>query len=139
MEQLVIGGGMLLSLAASEGLGVGATCIEERLLSSFGFVDVHPVFTLLFDREGYSPVFFKRLWDEHRIAVITYRKNGKDSRDEALFSEQEVETNMGVSKIKLAEQETLLGGCSLREAMVVSPTMRDRRIVRERNHFLRLL
>ena len=130
---------MLLSLAASEGLGVGATRIEERLLSSFGFVDVHPVFTLLFDREGYSPVFFKRLWDEHRIAVITYRKNGKDSRDEALFSEQEVETNMGVSKIKLAEQETLLGGCSLREAIVVSPTMRDRRIVRERNHFLRLV
>ena len=80
----------------------------------------HPVFTLLFDCEGYTPAFFKRLWNELRIAVITYRKNVKDSWNEALFLEQEVETNMGVAKIKLAEQETLLGGCSLREVRKLS-------------------
>lgn len=38
----------------------------------------HPLFTLVFDREAYSPVFFKRLWEEHRIAVLTYRKNVKE-------------------------------------------------------------
>lgn len=33
-----------------------------------------PRFTIVFDREAYSPVFFQKLWDKHRIAVITYRK-----------------------------------------------------------------
>lgn len=32
-----------------------------------------PRFTLVFDREAYSPVFFKELWDKHRIAVLTYK------------------------------------------------------------------
>jgi hypothetical protein len=36
-----------------------------------------PAFTLVFDREAYSPKFFESLWEE-RIAVITYRKNVKD-------------------------------------------------------------
>ncbi|MDR3262129.1 MAG: hypothetical protein LBT78_09910, partial [Tannerella sp.] len=39
----------------------------------------YPLFTLIFDREAYSPAFFKRLWDTHRIAVVTYRKNVKDT------------------------------------------------------------
>ena len=32
-------------------------------------------FTLVFDREGYSPAFFGQLWREHRIACITYHKH----------------------------------------------------------------
>jgi len=31
-------------------------------------------FVIVFDREGYSPVFFKEMWEEHRIACMTYRK-----------------------------------------------------------------
>jgi hypothetical protein len=46
-----------------------------------------PRFTLVFDREAYSPVFFKQLWDCFRIAVITYRKNVKDKWDEEDFSD----------------------------------------------------
>jgi len=38
----------------------------------------YPLLTLVFDREGYSPAFFDRLWKEHRIAVLTYRKNVKE-------------------------------------------------------------
>jgi hypothetical protein len=34
-------------------------------------------FSMIFDREGFSPEMFKRLW-ELRIAVITYRKYAKD-------------------------------------------------------------
>jgi hypothetical protein len=30
-----------------------------------------PRFTIVFDREAYSPVFFQQLWKDHRIAVIT--------------------------------------------------------------------
>ncbi|MEO5365851.1 MAG: helix-turn-helix domain-containing protein [Magnetococcus sp. WYHC-3] len=32
-------------------------------------------FTLVFDREGYSPVFFRQMWQDHRIACITYHKH----------------------------------------------------------------
>jgi len=31
-------------------------------------------FALVFDREGYSPFFFKEMWQSHRIACITYHK-----------------------------------------------------------------
>jgi prepilin-type processing-associated H-X9-DG protein len=34
-------------------------------------------FTLVFDREGYSPVFFRDMWETHRIACLSYRKNVK--------------------------------------------------------------
>jgi hypothetical protein len=36
------------------------------------------LFVLVFDREAYHPSFFNWLWKEHKIAVITYRKNVKD-------------------------------------------------------------
>jgi len=35
-------------------------------------------FTIIFDREGYSPELFERLWREFRVAVITYRKFAKE-------------------------------------------------------------
>ena len=35
-------------------------------------------FILVFDREGYSPEFFKDMWTEHRIACITYNKYPKE-------------------------------------------------------------
>jgi hypothetical protein len=44
----------------------------------------YPLFTLVFDREAYSPAFFKRVWDEHRIAILTYRKGVKDEWEDAV-------------------------------------------------------
>lgn len=44
-------------------------------------------FTLVFDREAYDVPFFKHLWKEYRIAVITYRKAVKDFWKEADFSD----------------------------------------------------
>ena len=63
-----------------------------------------PVFTLVFDREAYSPAFFVELWDTYRIAVITYRKNVKDRWDETLFTDYQVITTLGEEKMKLHEQ-----------------------------------
>ena len=34
-----------------------------------------PRFTLIFDREGYSPDLFAWLWTEHRIAILSYHKH----------------------------------------------------------------
>ena len=44
-------------------------------------------FTLVFDREAYDMPFFKQIWKEHRIAVITYRKAVKDLWKETDFAD----------------------------------------------------
>jgi hypothetical protein len=74
-----------------------------------------PLFTLVFDRESWSPDFFSRLWKTYRIAIITYRKNVKDKWNESLFSEYPVKTFMGEEKIKLHEQAIELAKCPMRE------------------------
>lgn len=62
-----------------------------------------PRYTLTFDREAYSPEFFKGLWQNHRVAVLTYRKNVKDLWDEAEFTEFKVESELGKTTMKLHE------------------------------------
>ena len=74
-----------------------------------------PLFTLVFDREARSPDFFAGLWDQHRIAVITYRKNVKDKWDESLFKEYPVKTTMGEVKMKLHEKKLDASKCLMRE------------------------
>jgi hypothetical protein len=74
-----------------------------------------PLFTLVFDREAYSPALFAQLWDTYRIAVITYRKNVKDKWDEALFEQYHVETSLGEAKMKLHEKEFCHQKCTMRE------------------------
>jgi len=67
-----------------------------------------PRFTLIFDREGYSPDLFEELW-ERRIAVITYHRYPKDDWPEEEFREETVELVRGVEvQLKLAEREILL-------------------------------
>lgn len=46
-----------------------------------------PRFTLVFDREGYSPDFMLRMW-EKRIACLTYRKYPGEDWPESEFHEQ---------------------------------------------------
>ena len=77
----------------------------------------YPLFTLVFDREAYSPALFKRIWDNHHIAVLTYRKNVKESDawEEADFEEASVDTRLGETKMKLQEKPVTLDGYSMRE------------------------
>ena len=74
-----------------------------------------PRFTIIFDREAYSPVFFKKLWDKHRIAVITYRKNVKDKWGEEGFSEHIVDIQGNQTKMKLQESNVELNHVPMRE------------------------
>jgi tRNA A-37 threonylcarbamoyl transferase component Bud32 len=74
-----------------------------------------PVFTLIFDREAWSPVLFAELWNNYRIAVITYRKNVTGQWDESLFTECEVITSMGETAMKLHEQDFCHEQCTMRE------------------------
>ena len=68
-----------------------------------------PRFTVIFDREGYSPELFDELW-ERRIAVISYHRYPKEDWPEEEFREETVELVSGVSvKLKLAGRKSLLG------------------------------
>ncbi len=63
-------------------------------------------FGIVFDREGYSPKFFKKIWLDHRIACYTYRKYVKDTLPESDFSEHTVVFANGEAQaMLLAERE----------------------------------
>lgn len=74
-----------------------------------------PNCTLIFDREGYHPNFFKRLWEEKRIAVITYRKNVHDLWDDNLFTERQVIVLENEITMDIHEKEIVLDGVKFRE------------------------
>ncbi len=61
-------------------------------------------FSLVFDREGYSPAFFKEMWKK-RIACYTYRKYVKDTWSEHEFHDTEVALSSSeTTPMKLAER-----------------------------------
>lgn len=67
-------------------------------------------FTLIFDREGYSPAFFKEMWDRHRIACITYHKHPKGTWAQELFSDHQLNLPNGESvTLRLAERGSRVG------------------------------
>ena len=47
-------------------------------------------FVMVFDREGYSPKFFKQMWREHRIACLSYHKYPKGPWPEPWFQPTDV-------------------------------------------------
>ncbi len=60
-------------------------------------------------------MFFKQLWDEHRVAVITYRKNVKDEWNTSLFKSHTLTIQGNETQMLLAEKEVILNDVSLRE------------------------
>jgi len=74
-----------------------------------------PVFTLVFDREAYEPKWFIKLWEEYRVAVITYRKNVADKWDESLFYSADTQVYNNTVTMQICEMGTLLNGHWFRE------------------------
>jgi transposase len=67
-------------------------------------------FVILFDREGYSPGFFKEMWGTHRIACVTYHKYPKDDWPEEEFTETPLRMPNGETvSLKLAERGSWIG------------------------------
>jgi len=67
-------------------------------------------FVLVFDREGYSPAFFKEMWQQHRIACMTYHKHPAEDWPETSFSTQVVTMPNGEAvSMDLAERGSLVG------------------------------
>ena len=74
-----------------------------------------PVCTLIFDREAYDIPFFKRLWGNYQIAMLTYRKNVKDSWEEESFKDMVVTVLEQQITMNLCEKKVTLGGVQFRE------------------------
>lgn len=67
-------------------------------------------FVIVFDREGYSPTFFREMWQQHRIACITYHKYPREPWPESEFAETQVRLPAGeVLSLKLAERGSWIG------------------------------
>lgn len=79
-----------------------------------------PRFTLFFDREAYDTGFFTRLWKEHRIAIVTYRKNVKDKWPEEAFKSYETQVINNKVTMLICEKKVTLGGHSFREVRKLS-------------------
>ena len=78
------------------------------------------LFTLVFDREAYQPAFFNRLWERHKIAVITYRKNVKDLWATEGFKKHTVRVIENDINMLLCEQSIVLDGHTFREVRYLS-------------------
>jgi hypothetical protein len=97
------------------------TLAQSKITQDELFADTWlPRYTLVFDREGYSPRFFADIWQEHRVAVITYRKNVKNIWDEAEFVDYEIETELGTTTMPLHEKEIEIDGVHMREIRKLS-------------------
>jgi transposase len=67
-------------------------------------------FVILFDREGYSPTFFREMWKQHRIACISYHKYPKEAWPESWFTDTQISMPAGeVVTMKLAEMGSWMG------------------------------
>ncbi|MDP3914197.1 MAG: hypothetical protein Q8R96_10730, partial [Bacteroidota bacterium] len=74
-----------------------------------------PTFTIIVDREAYEPAWFKKLWDQHHVAIITYRKNVKDEWDTSLFYDVKIQIYNTDVTMQLCEMGTQLDGHWFRE------------------------
>ena len=75
-------------------------------------------FVLLFDREGYSPAFFREMWQTHRIACITYHKYPQDAWPQSEFHDTQFTLPNGEQvSMLLAERGSRIG--SRREGLWV--------------------
>lgn len=67
-------------------------------------------FILVFDREGYSPAFFRKMWQRHRIACLTYHKYPDEAWPVEWFSEQQFTLPGGeIVTLPLAERGSEVG------------------------------
>lgn len=77
-------------------------------------------FTMVFDREAYDLGFFKKLWDTHRIAVLTYRKAVKDQWPATDFTQIETAVIGKSTTMNLCEKTWNHDKCTMREIRKLS-------------------
>jgi hypothetical protein len=106
----------------SEKLKDGIEIIIEKLKEEIATpCDANqPHFTLVFDRESYEPKWYRRLWEKHKVAIISYRKNVKDKWCEEWFLDTETQVLNNDVTMRLCEMGTQLNGGWFREIRKLS-------------------
>ncbi|MBU4583424.1 MAG: hypothetical protein KKH02_13610 [Proteobacteria bacterium] len=67
-------------------------------------------FVLVFDREGYSPAFFRDMWKNHRIGCISYHKHPREAWPDDWFVKHEATMPNGeIVTMHLAEMGSRVG------------------------------
>jgi hypothetical protein len=74
-----------------------------------------PQCTLVFDREAYDFEFFDKLWDQYRVAIITYRKFVKDKWEHTDFTPYEIVDNVNKTTMDICEKTLTRGAKTYRE------------------------
>jgi hypothetical protein len=77
-------------------------------------------FVMVFDREAYDLGFFKELWENYRIAVLTYRKSVKDTWPVTDFAKVSTTVIGKVVDMDIAEKSWEHAKCSMREIRKLS-------------------
>lgn len=77
-------------------------------------------FTIIFDREAYEPAFFRQIWEEYRISVLTYRKGVKDKWESSEFTSKITQVIGKEIEMRLAERRVELSGMQMREVRKLS-------------------
>lgn len=98
-------------------LGHSSGFVDEETLSATPDM---PRFTLVFDREAYEPAFFRQLWESHRVAVITYRKNVTGFWEEECFGDMSIPLFSGDVTMRICERETVIKEVVFREVRCLS-------------------
>ena len=91
-----------------------------------------PRFTLVFDREAYSPAFFKHLWESFRISVFTCRKNVTDQWDEEDFTVYDIDTDLETT-MELCEKQVEFNGVALREVRRLTDACQQTSVITTNN------
>jgi hypothetical protein len=113
---------MVLTGELNEKLKVAIEQIIPKMRNEINFIPQpsQPIFTLVFDREAYEPKWFIKLWEEYRVAVITYRKNVADKWDDSLFYNADTQIYNNTITMQICEMGTLLNGHWFREIRELS-------------------
>lgn len=113
---------MVLTGELNEKLKLAIEQAIPQIKNEINFVSEpgEPLFTLVFDREAYEPKWFIKLWEEHQVAVITYRKNVKDKWDSSLFYDTEILVNNTNVTMQFCEMGAQLNGHWFREIRKLS-------------------
>lgn len=87
-------------------------------------------FTLVFDREGYSPAFFREMWVGHRIACITYRKRVSDEWPAEMFRPMQARMGSGAEATLMLASKAVMLPCRDADGKAAGlPVMEVRRLM----------
>ena len=105
-----------------EAIEIAIVKLKKEIKAKENQAENTPLFTMIFDRESYEPSWFKKLWEEHKVAIITYRKNIKDNWNENWFESKDIQVLGNDVTMLLCEKEIAIKDQWFREIRRLTPS-----------------